>query len=82
MFNDRMEVYMKKYHSIKLYTRKITPGDIDVRLFLLIKSFGNKTVFYTSEGKRLEVFNTKLAIYIIKNYIAMLKKDGYKVFLR
>ena len=73
---------MKKYHVIKLYTRAVTPGNIDVRLFMIIKSLGNKTAFYTSEGKRLKVFNTKLAIYIIKNYIAMLKKDGYKVFLR
>lgn len=73
---------MKKYHNIKLYTRKVIPGDIDVRLFLIIKSFGNKTAFYTSEGKRIKAFNTKLSIYIIKNYITSLKKDGYKVFLR
>lgn len=77
-----MEVYMKKYHSIKLYTRKVITGDIDVRLFLVVKSFGNKAAFYTSEGKRIQVFNTKLAIYLIKNYIVSLKKDGYKVFLR
>ena len=73
---------MKKYHNIKLYTRLVTTGNIDVRLFLIIKSYGAKTVFYTSTGERLKVFNTKLAIYIIKNYIAFLKKDGYKVFLR
>ena len=73
---------MKKYHVIKLYTRTVTHCSIDVRLFLIIKSLGNKTVFYTSEGERLKVFNTKLAIYIIKNYITLLKKDGYKVFLR
>lgn len=73
---------MKKYHNIKLYTRKVIPGDIDVRLFLIIKSYGNRTVFYTSNGERLKVFNTKLSVYIIKNYISLLKKDGYKVFMR
>lgn len=73
---------MKKYHSLKLYTRKVTPGNIDVRLFLIIKSYGNKAVFYTSNGERLKVFNTKVAIYLLRNYIELLKKDGYKVFLR